>query len=694
MSALARLRRLRLHRATVVVLLMSLTTTFAAAGFTAHLVNQSEQRVLRQQTAQAALVLASILNQTSAATGAVASALRPDGTVDQDRFERTGALLRLPQTSGGAGVSAAALVDLTTGKVLARSGTPLLDVTSAPGSQALKSAAAARTLSLVSLSRVGSRRALGMLAPAGSTTVAYLELPLTETTVFVPDLPGKPFAGVDFAVYFGAEDARNLVLTNSHDLPLSGRRAQAAAGATINEAWDPTAARGPHQLRIVMHPRAPLTGRTAALFPWMMLGFGLLAGLVVLVLLEKTQRRRDEALELVQQLEDRNAEVEEAVERQARAEERLRQAQRLEAVGQLAGGIAHDFNNLLAVMFSYLGFLRTEAQGQPWLEDVDEVDKAARRAAELTQQLLMFSRRDTARSDVMDLRALLADRHRLLQRTLSDDIEVVLDIPDDPMPVRADSVELDQVIMNLSVNARDAMPGGGRLTLVLDEVPCEHARSCVRLQVTDTGTGMDPEVVDHAFEPFFTTKEVGRGTGLGLATVYGIVSRWGGSVTLASEPGAGTTVTVLLPRSDEAPAVEPAAERPGAAQTGHTATVLLVEDEDGVRRASHRILQEAGFDVLDAANGQEALQLFGTQHVDVLVSDVVMPGGLSGADLAERLRVLQPDLPVVFTSGYGRDHLARRGPLPSGTQLLRKPFPAETLVEAVRRSLENEGALA
>jgi CheY-like chemotaxis protein len=306
----------------------------------------------------------------------------------------------------------------------------------------------------------------------------------------------------------------------------------------------------------------------------------------------------------------------------------------------------------------------------------------------------MFSRRDTARSDVMDLRALLADRHRLLQRTLSDDIEVVLDIPDDPMPVRADSVELDQVIMNLSVNARDAMPGGGRLTLVLDEVPCEHARSCVRLQVTDTGTGMDPEVVDHAFEPFFTTKEVGRGTGLGLATVYGIVSRWGGSVTLASEPGAGTTVTVLLPRSDEAPAVEPAAERPGAAQTGHTATVLLVEDEDGVRRASHRILQEAGFDVLDAANGQEALQLFGTQHVDVLVSDVVMPGGLSGADLAERLRVLQPDLPVVFTSGYGRDHLARRGPLPSGTQLLRKPFPAETLVEAVRRSLENEGALA
>jgi len=385
--------------------------------------------------------------------------------------------------------------------------------------------------------------------------------------------------------------------------------------------------------------------------------------------------------------------VEEAVQRQGRAEERLRQAQRLEAVGQLAGGIAHDFNNLLAVMFSYLGFLRTAGEGQPWLEDVDEVDKAARRAAELTQQLLMFSRRDLARPDVIDVRALLADRHRLLQRTLSDDIEVVLEAPDRPLVVQADSVELDQVVMNLAINARDAMPDGGTLTFSLDEVPGDGADINVRMRVTDTGMGMDPEVQDHALEPFFTTKEVGRGTGLGLATVYGIVTRWGGSVALSSTPGLGTTVTVLLPLTDAALSVDAFTRSPSeAAPTGQT--VLLVEDEDGVRRASRRILTEAGFEVVEASNGPEALDRFTEQRIDVLVSDVVMPGGLSGADLADRLRLLQPDLPVVLASGYGRDHLTRRGPLPSGTQLLRKPFVAETLVDAVRRSLDAEEAFA
>jgi signal transduction histidine kinase/ActR/RegA family two-component response regulator len=693
MSASSRLSRLRPHRGTVVVLVLCLATTLMGTGFTAHLVDQSKQRVLRQQTAQAGLVLASLLNQTGAATGAVAATLRPDGSVDLARFAQTSRALRLPSGSGGAGVSATALVDLAAGRVLARNGDPLLNPLSAAGRQALANAAGRRTLALVGLSNRGGRRALGLLAPAGGATVAYVELPLTDSTTYVPDLPGKPFAGVDFAVYFGQETSADLVMTNSHRLPLAGRTARTAVSPTITQAWDPTTTRAASPLLLVMHPRTPLTGRTAALFPWMMLAMGLLAGLAVLVLLEKTQRRRDEALLLVTKLEERNAEVERAVDRQARAEEQLRQAQRLEAVGQLAGGIAHDFNNLLAVMFSYLGFLRTAGQDQPWLEDVDEVDKAAHRAADLTQQLLMFSRRDLASPDVLDVRELLRDRHRLLQRTLSEDIAVVLDVPDQPMLIRADAVELDQVVMNLAVNARDAMPDGGTLTLVLDEAPTEDSSCGIRLRVTDTGTGMDADVMDHAFEPFFTTKEVGRGTGLGMATVYGIVSRWGGSVTLDSTPGSGTTVTVLLPRTDGQLPPEPVAAAPAAHGARRAATVLLVEDEEGVRRASERILRQAGFDVVAASDGPEALALFEAHPVDVLVTDVVMPGGLSGADLAERLRLLRPDLPVVFTSGYGRDHLAHRGPLLSGTQLLRKPFPADTLVDVVRRSLDLEGAL-
>jgi two-component system cell cycle sensor histidine kinase/response regulator CckA len=519
-----------------------------------------------------------------------------------------------------------------------------------------------------------------------------VEMPLTAATTYVPDLPGKPFAGVDYAVYFGRATTANLIMTNSHKLPLQGLRAQQAVGTTINEAWTASSA-APRQLVVMMHPRTPLTGSAAAWFPWIMLIGSLLAGLVVLVLLEKSQRRRDQALGLVLQLEERNTEVEHAVERQARAEERLRQAQRLEAVGQLAGGIAHDFNNLLAVMFSYTGFLKTAGEGQPWLEDVLEVDKAARRAAELTQQLLMFSRRDLTRSGVVDIRALLADRHRLLQRTLSDDIDVSLDVPDHQLTVRADSVELDQVIMNLAVNARDAMHDGGTLTLALDEVPCEDGAPGVRLRVTDTGTGMDPEVQEHAFEPFFTTKEIGRGTGLGLATVYGIVTRWGGSVALSCTSGVGTTVTVLLPRCDDRNPTEPVLV-PEQAGPPNAGTILLVEDEDSLRKASGRILRDAGFNVIEAANGPDALELFAQGRVDVLVSDVVMAGGLSGADLAERLRLLRPDLPVVFASGYGRDHLTRRGPLPDGTQLLRKPYPAVTLVDAVRRSLDPQGAFA
>jgi CheY-like chemotaxis protein len=295
----------------------------------------------------------------------------------------------------------------------------------------------------------------------------------------------------------------------------------------------------------------------------------------------------------------------------------------------------------------------------------------------------MFSRREPARQQTLDLRDLLTDRCRLLQRTLSDDIEVVVRVPQVAMPVCADPVELDQVIMNLAVNARDAMPDGGRLVMLLEETRQDGVRM-VRLSVGDTGTGMPKEVVEHAFEPFFTTKEVGRGTGLGLATVYGIVTRSGGTVTISSTPGQGSTVTVTLPRSTEAPEATSAQEATAAAGSG---TVLVVEDEKAVRQATRRILEDAGYQVEEARSGVEALDIVKATRVDLVVSDVVMPGGVTGPDLVERLRVSRPGLPVVLTSGYGGDHLQKRGPLAPEVQLLHKPYPASALIEAVHRAL-------
>jgi signal transduction histidine kinase len=689
-------RRWHLHRSAVIVLVVCFVATLAGTTLTHQVLQQNERRLLTQKANEGTLILSSLLGQYFGAAGdGLLHTVAADGTVSAQGFAGTSQAMR-STASGGPGVSATALVDPSTGRVLARAGTPLLALGGAPATAALRAAAARGPLSVVGLSGSGDSRALGILSTGSPTLAAYFEMPLTPQTTYQADdglsqASNQPFAGLDYAVYYGTPTAQNLVWTNYRDLPLTGRTVRAATSFALSLSSAGSVA-GPGQLLIVLKSRSPLIGPFATAFPWMMLAFGLLSGLAVAASLERSQRQHDQALRLVDQLEERNAEVEQAVARQARAEERLRQAQRLEAVGQLAGGIAHDFNNLLAVIFSYTGFLHTAAEGQPWADDVHEVDKAARRAAELTQQLLTFSRRDLVRPDVLDIRALLADRHRLLQRTLSGDIDVVLAVPEGPVPVRADAVELDQVVMNLAVNARDAMPAGGTLTITLDETLGDDGRPLVRLVVSDTGVGMPAEVRDRALEPFFTTKEVGRGTGLGLATVYGIVTRWEGCVTLDSAPGAGTTVTVLLPRSEDAVTPAPAPV-PEQRQPSGRATVLLVEDEEGVRRASCRILTEAGYDVVEAASGPEALERFGAQPVDVLVSDVVMPGGLSGPDLADQLRLLQPQLRVVLVSGYSRDHLDQRGSLPDGTQLLRKPFLATALVEAVRDTLR-QGALA
>jgi signal transduction histidine kinase/CheY-like chemotaxis protein len=687
--------RWRLHRTSAVILALTVAMTATGCLVTRGVMQRTEHRLLEQKAAEASLLLSSLMSQSYGAAGrGLGAALSPRG-VDQATFGQIAGMLQAPSTGDqpGLGLSGVAIVDVARGRTLATSGTLLADLSSSVERTALNRAISSRgivgapaDLGFVSLSERNGHQAMGMAVALGDGIAGYLEMPITAALQASDIGPGEPFAGLDFAVYVESATARHLVWSNKVGGRLSGDTATVHADLNMNATYSGASTGQTGPLVIELAAQQPLAGGFAMALPWLLLPLGLLTGLVVMALTETAHRRRDAAVALVAELQERNQEVETAVARQAEAEDRLRQAQRLEAVGQLAGGVAHDFNNLLAVMFSYLGFIRAAGAGQPWLADVDEVEGAARRAADLVKQLLMFSRRDPARQETLDLRELVTDRCRLLQRTLGDDIEVVVRVPKEPMLVSADPGELDQVIMNLAVNSRDAMTRGGRLVMLLDETQRDGVRM-VRLSVGDTGTGMPPDVVEHAFEPFFTTKEVGRGTGLGLATVYGIVTRTGGSTSISSTPGQGTTVTVLLPRCSATETPDETA--PADVDTPLEGTVLVVEDETAVRRATSRILEEAGYRVLQARSGVEALDVFRAQQVDIVVSDVVMPGGVTGPDLAQRLRQLRPGLPVVLCSGYGGEHLEKGGPLPADVQVLTKPYPASALVDAVQRGLSS-----
>jgi two-component system cell cycle sensor histidine kinase/response regulator CckA len=384
---------------------------------------------------------------------------------------------------------------------------------------------------------------------------------------------------------------------------------------------------------------------------------------------------------------------------QRRLEEQLRQSQKMEAVGQLAGGIAHDFNNLLtAILGSTQLLLHNTPAGDARREDAEEIRHAGLRAAELTRQLLAFSRRQVLAPKVLDVNAVVANMDRMLRRLLGEDVELATSRDPAAGTVNADPGQLEQVLLNLAVNARDAMPGGGRLsigttrvTLHEEHVERRHrmpAGDYVCLAVADTGVGMDETTQAHLFEPFFTTKEVGKGTGLGLATVYGIVKQSGGYIWVYSEAGHGTTVKIYLPRvpgvaESPVPAPEPQQVR------GGDETVLLVEDAAPVRTLARRSLEARGYRVLEAADGPSALQL-SARHldgIDILVTDVVMPG-MSGRELAERLAPERPSMKVLYTSGYTDDAMVRQGVLSAGVAFLQKPFVPDTLARKVREVLD------
>ena len=387
------------------------------------------------------------------------------------------------------------------------------------------------------------------------------------------------------------------------------------------------------------------------------------------------------------------------VSEQRRLQQQLVQSQKMEAVGRLAGGIAHDFNNLLTVITSYCDLLLEDLGGDdPKREDVEQVRKAADGAAALTRQLLAFSRQQVIAPRVVNLSAVVAGVEKMLRRVIGEDVDLVTVLDPGVGSVRADIGQLEQVLMNLAVNARDAMPTGGKLTIETANVAHDphYAREraaapvsrFVMLAVSDTGVGMDEATKARIFEPFFTTKEPGKGTGLGLATVYGIVQQAGGFIWVYSEPGRGTTFKIYLPRVDAAAEDAGASTAPADLPRG-TETVLVAEDEAAVRAVTREVLERQGYVVLEAPHGAAALDI-AAQHrgpIQLLVTDVVMPG-LSGRQLADQLAQLRPSMKVLYVSGYGENAVVHHGILEPGVAYLQKPFTPETLARRVRDALD------
>jgi nitrogen-specific signal transduction histidine kinase len=382
-------------------------------------------------------------------------------------------------------------------------------------------------------------------------------------------------------------------------------------------------------------------------------------------------------------------------------EEQLRQSQKMEAIGKLAGGIAHDFNNLLMAVTGYSDILLGRlGQDDPGRMEIEEIRNAGERAAALTRQLLAFGRRQMLNLKVVDLNETIWEMENMLRRVIGEDISIMTFPGNNLWPVRVDLGQVEQVIMNLVVNSRDAMPGGGKLTIETSNVRIdeEYARrrtgvkpgEYVMLAVSDTGCGMPPEVQARIFEPFFTTKEAGKGTGLGLSTVYGIVKQTGGNVWVYTEEGMGTAFKVYLPAVPEAEKAAEKSEKREKRSARGTETLLLAEDEEVVRNIIRTVLGSNGYEVMEARDGREALEIADRHKgpIDLLLTDVIMPE-ISGKDLASCLVEKYPEAKVLFMSGYTENAIVHHGVLDAGTAFLQKPFRVEALAQKVRELLDS-----
>jgi two-component system, cell cycle sensor histidine kinase and response regulator CckA len=372
-------------------------------------------------------------------------------------------------------------------------------------------------------------------------------------------------------------------------------------------------------------------------------------------------------------------------------EAQLRQSQKMEAIGQLAAGVAHDFNNILTIMQGIVRRLGLTAS-QEQNDMLEQIFETTERAASLTKQLLAFSRRQVLQPRVLLLGDVVENMSRMLQRLIGEDVTLKVERAESVPPIEADASMLEQIVLNLAVNGRDAMPRGGKLIIATDaaEATVENeTKNWVRLRVRDTGSGIPPEVRSRIFEPFFTTKEVGKGTGLGLATVFGIVKQHGGFIDVESEVDRGTCFTLLFPPTDKPPESKTEIARKTVVKRGAGETILLVEDEPILRELAHAVLADAGYKVLDAEQSAGAFDLWKThQHeIDLLLTDMVLPGGVTGRELALQLQELKPNLKVIYTTGYSQDLVETKG---ETVNFLQKPYPPETLMRTVRSCLDTE----
>jgi two-component system cell cycle sensor histidine kinase/response regulator CckA len=383
-----------------------------------------------------------------------------------------------------------------------------------------------------------------------------------------------------------------------------------------------------------------------------------------------------------------------------RLEDQLRQSQKMDAIGRLSGGVAHDFNNLLGVIIGYAEILQEHiSETDPMRAPVDQILKAGNRASSLTRQLLAFSRQQVMEKKVLLLNAVVSDLEKMLRRLIGEDIELLTSLGTNLGKIQADQGQIEQVIMNLVVNARDAMPEGGRLVIETSNFEIDQAfarryaypvvtGSYVLVTVSDNGIGMDSALQQRIFEPFFTTKEKGKGTGLGLSMVYGVVKQSGGYIDVASSPGKGATFSIYLPRVDQAAETEKhGTEQP--AQLRGTETILLVEDEDTLRALARHLLEQYGYHVLEACDGNEALRISEetSGNIDLLLTDVVMPG-ISGRVLADQLKPKRPEMKIVFMSGYTGQRVGEKDILEPGSLFLQKPFTRENLARKIREALD------
>lgn len=475
------------------------------------------------------------------------------------------------------------------------------------------------------------------------------------------------------------------------------------------------AAIGAHAVTILMVFLVPLVFRPELM--WRGTGFynrstGTLLGLVIIVLMAERRRYIDalqcvnrdlearidaRSLELLRANESLRIEIterEKAELDRKRLEDELRQSQKMEAIGYLAGGVAHDFNNLLTVILGYASHLREQVSANiPAQQSIDEISNACERAAELTHQLLAFSRKQVLKRTVVNVNQFLTSTEALLRRLLPENVRITLCLDPTEQCILADTGQLVQVLLNLAKNARDAMSEGGELLIRVEQIVLTREQVAflpdltpgphIRLSVCDTGVGMDRDTLQHVFEPFFTTKEVGKGTGLGLAGVYGIIKQSGGHIEAASEPGRGTTFTILMPCANISASAITDIPKKSRDFTGGSERILLVEDDDQVRKFTTLALRSAGYQVSDVRNGQEALTLATgavTLPFDLLITDVIMPE-MSGPELVTRLAPRAPDLKVLFVSGYSELESFRGNE--AGRPFLGKPFAAQELLSHV-----------